>query len=152
MTDPSTGLGNGGSPPHRPDPGARRAQLDALREKSSTSGAGFAASPRRRHHAALASRVLATGLAAGTAVGLIGVLAQADQASANATPTTTVAPTLATTTTSTVLATTTLPATTAPPTTAVPATPVPQQPQPQQQTQPQPQATPCHPTGRPNRG
>lgn len=41
---------------------------------------------RRRPHAALAGRVLATGLAAGSSVGLIGILARADQAGATTAP------------------------------------------------------------------
>ncbi|HRW37933.1 MAG TPA: hypothetical protein P5254_09550, partial [Aquihabitans sp.] len=39
---------------------------------------------RRRPHPALASRVLVTGLAAGTSVGLVGLLARADQVAAEA--------------------------------------------------------------------
>ncbi|MFN8016960.1 MAG: hypothetical protein U0P45_02425 [Acidimicrobiales bacterium] len=82
MTDPSDALGHGDTPPRRPDPGARRAQLDALRATRPAAGADAAAPLQRRRptkgHAALASRVLVTGLAAGTTVGLVGVLAQAD--------------------------------------------------------------------------
>ena len=69
------------------DPEARRAELRAHRDTRSTPGVGSAAFPRRRRHAALASRVLASGLAAGTAVGLIGVMADADRAPASASPT-----------------------------------------------------------------
>lgn len=96
MTDPTSPVGDGVDAPRRPDPAARRAQLDALRASRPAAGAD-PAPPQRRHpsrgHAALASRVLVTGLAAGTTVGLVGLLAQADarttQASATTTSTTT---------------------------------------------------------------
>lgn len=43
--------------------------------------------PRKRPHAALAGRVLATGLAAGSSVGIVGLLARADQVAADPAPT-----------------------------------------------------------------
>jgi hypothetical protein len=111
------------------DPEARRAQLRAVRATMSTPGTGSAALPRRRPHPARASRVLATGLAAGSAIGLIGVLAHADR-TATAAATSTVATTAPDVGTAagpaTGTATTVPPATarreTAPPITAPPAT------------------------------
>ena len=168
MTDPSNGLGNGETPPRHPDPGARRAPLDALRA-TSTPGGRSAARPRRRPHAALASRVLAAGLAASSSVGLIGVLAKADQVSAQsdseqvnagygtfaavgAISSTSLAayltpPPIVTTTTTAAPATTVAPVGTAP----APGAPAPATPQraPQSPSAPQPQASAPAPTAPP---